>query len=84
MAKKNSQTSTISYTEYAYLLEDKVIVPSNSAWPTPTMMMDIGSLAACEEIKLWEKNNKKSRVMLYAFIWRFDTLPADPHSLKPL
>ena len=22
--------------------------PSNSAWPTPMMMMDIGSLAACE------------------------------------
>lgn len=26
--------------------------PSNSAWPTPTMMMDIGSLAA------WEKTGE--------------------------
>lgn len=28
-------------------------LPSNSAWPTPTIMMDIGSLAACKgkEIK---------------------------------
>lgn len=23
--------------------------PSNSAWPTPTMMIDMGSLAACNE-----------------------------------
>lgn len=29
-------------------------VPSNSAWPTPTMMMDMGSLAACRET-----NNKQ-------------------------
>lgn len=25
--------------------------PSNSAWPTPTMMMDIGSLAAWEKTR---------------------------------
>lgn len=29
-------------------------VPSNSAWPTPTMMMDMGSLAACRKT-----NNKQ-------------------------
>lgn len=31
--------------------------PSNSAWPTPTMMIDMGSLAACHEQK-----NKQSAV----------------------
>lgn len=36
-------------------------LPSNSAWPTPTIIMDIGSLAACKgkEIKSDRKNSKK-------------------------
>lgn len=29
----------------------KVTIPSNSAWPTPTMMMDMGSLAPCRGVK---------------------------------
>ena len=30
-------------------LKDEVTVPSNSACPTPTMMMDMGSLAPCRD-----------------------------------
>lgn len=33
------------FPEELYLL----FSPSNSAWPTPTMMIDMGSLAACHE-----------------------------------
>lgn len=35
-----------------------IILPSNSACPTPTMMIDIGSLAACDKHKNQEVNPK--------------------------